>query len=74
MRGISRNLRGDLNPEYPPAALLDFNDAVFYFTVEGEAYTGAQAVPEPATLLLALLGLALLPRRQRKRRHCIRRR
>ena len=44
----------------------DFNDAVFYFTVEGEAYTGAQAVPEPAAILLALLGLALLPRRRRR--------
>ena len=29
-------------------------------------YNAAAAVPEPATLLLALLGLALLPRRRRQ--------
>ncbi len=53
-------------PRDHPISDDDFNDAVFYFTVQGEAYTGAQTVPEPAAILLALLGLALLPRRRRR--------
>ena len=53
-------------PRDHPISDDDFNDAVFYFTVQGEAYTGAQTVPEPAAILLALFGLALLPRRRRR--------
>ena len=44
----------------------DFNDAVFYLTVEGEAYTGAQTVPEPSALLLAFAGLLLFALRRRR--------
>ena len=44
----------------------DFNDAVFYLTVEGEAYTGAQTVPEPSALLLAFAGLLLFALQRRR--------
>ena len=44
----------------------DFNDAVFYLTIEGEAYTGAQTVPEPSALLLAFAGLLLFALQRRR--------
>ena len=44
----------------------DFNDAVFYFTVRGEAYTGAQTVPEPSALLLAFAGFLTFALRRRR--------
>ena len=44
----------------------DFNDAVFYLTVEGEAYTGAQTVPEPSAMLLAFAGLLLFALQRRR--------
>ncbi len=46
----------------------DFNDAVFYLTVEGDAYTGVQTVPEPSAMLLAFSGLLLFALRRRPRR------
>ncbi len=43
----------------------DSNNYIHGFRVTGE-FGQTEAVPEPATLLLALLGLALLPRRKRR--------
>ncbi len=57
-------------PRDHPMSDDDFNDAVFYFTVQGKAYTGTQTVPEPCSIALlgfAAMGLCLVARGRRNR-------
>ena len=57
--GIDNDGDGDID-------LSDYNSLTANFNLIGGYGAASTAVPEPAALLLALFGLALLPRRRRR--------